>query len=1116
MANFYKSIISAAVALVSVAAVAPAANALPLAKESHGPLRFMPLRNQGVEHLYSVPRALPQRKAPFKSSSSSRVELVANSLTSKVGYGMISFDAVAPLTINKLATTQPLFGGAVYVNGKFYGADYDSDATGALTYNRWYVYDATTWHLEKVVDNPTDDLTYIATDRTYDPVTGTVYSVSYDKTGQSIWLATTSLDDGKSTLIAPLEKNVIMIASDAQGQLYGIDVNANLYKVGKTDAALTLIGNLNVADDYESTLISSCTIDYTTGKMYWAEFSALDWFTSRTTIYEVDTRNCTAHAIGELAGGPELAGLYVADYIQDGVPQAVTDLVISPKETGSQSVAFSFKAPTTDVDGKAIDTAIDIEVSVDNELLDIAFVNPGETYTTDHFDLSRGLHTLKVVGSNEKGQGVVMARMFYAGWDVPAAVKNLNLRVNGDDATLTWGAPSEGSEGGAVRKPFTYNVKRYPGGTLVATGLTATKYSESVSSAALYQYEVIPVSQDGEGVSALSAKAVIGHYSVPYVNSFDTEADFELFTIVDKGSNGRVWNYDDSRLCLRHPWSIDNDIDDYAVSPAITLEAAKSYTVSFDAWQMVGNYEEHVMLYYGTTNDVSKMTLILDTGQLPEEAKNYSAVVPGLADGVHYFALRSLTGKGGFMSYADNFKVVEKGVSSVPAPVGGLTATAAPAGELKVTLNFTAPSTSLNGEALASLTAIEVYRGESAQALTTIDNPEPGIPLTFVDTPAKDGKYTYTLVAYSQSGASEPASVSVYAGTDVPGAPSEVAVELQGLTPVISWTAPAVGANGGNLSGLLSYRVERVYNGQSTIVAPSIKETTFADEPLDNQQAYVYYNVTALTSAGESSAVASNGLNVGEAYTLPFVESFPDGAPACNPWSVEMVVGVQGSWQIGTPSWSTNIGYYPSAKPQDNDGGMATFDGYHQWASGSEIRLISPAIDLSAFRDPTLKFFFYHYNGVDSWSGESEPVNETLEVEISIDGAPFVKLTDEPLTLYAARNGWTEHSFALDQYANCKNARIAFRGKAAGCFNVHIDNISIDGTVAVENIEVSTAKVVGAEGAVVFAGLDDALEVYNAAGQLVARSAAPEGSLSLMPGIYVARSGRSVYKVRVK
>ena len=70
--------------------------------------------------------------------------------------------------------------------------------------------------------------------------------------------------------------------------------------------------------------------------------------------------------------------------------------------------------------------------------------------------------------------------------------------------------------------------------------------------------------------------------------------------------------------------------------------------------------------------------------------------------------------------------------------------------------------------------------------------------------------------------------------------------------------------------------------------------------------------------------------------------------------------------------------------------------------------------------------------------------------------------------------------------------------------------------MAVENIEASTAKVVGADGAVVFVGLDDALEVYNAAGQLVARSGAPEGSLSLMPGIYVARSGRAVYKVRVK
>ena len=199
------------------------------------------------------------------------------------------------------------------------------------------------------------------------------------------------------------------------------------------------------------------------------------------------------------------------------------------------------------------------------------------------------------------------------------------------------------------------------------------------------------------------------------------------------------------------------------------------------------------------------------------------------------------------------------------------------------------------------------------------------------------------------------------------------------------------------------------------------------------------------------------------------------------------------------------------------DGGCASFDGYHTWGRNSDARLISPVIDLSGFKDMKLKFQVYHYNGVDSWSGEESPVNESLDVEVSTDGKTFTKITDAPIALYAYSNGWKEHNLDLDAFKGEEAARVAFRCKSNGTFNLHLDNISISGLSAVAGVTPDAVmKAEGVKGAIRFIGMQHKVTVYNVAGQKVAESASSAGSFALAPGVYVLASGDFSKKLIVR
>lgn len=1052
--------------------------------------------------------------APLKVSTEGMPELVANCILSNPGYGMYSFKATEGISINKLSTTPAFEGGAVYVNGKYYACSYDYDSSHTLTMMKWYTYDALTWTLLSELDNPLD-FSYIATDRTYDQSTGKVYSISYDKTGQSIWLSTTDVKTGAPTMIAPLQKDVITIAASKKGELYGIDTNANLYKINPADASLTLIGNTGIFEDYQSDYTQSITFDTRTDKLYWAEFHTSGWFDAASALYEVDIKTGKAAKIADIPGNPELVGLYVNRYASAGVPDEVSGLTAIPRNDEATKFVFSFTAPTLSVEGNTLDadTPLEVEISVDGDLIDLVNLKPGATATTSEHTFTTGRHSLRVTASNSVGQGVTSGLSFHAGYDVPAAVSDLRLSVSGMTTSLSWAAPSKGANGGTLRSPITYNVTRMPGNIAVASGLSTTSFSETIEQPALCHYVVTAISPDGAGPAAESNKVVAALFNAPYECGFDTEAEFNLFTIANFSESIKVWNYDENNKCARHSWDISYDTDDWLISPAIKLDLAYTYEVSFDAWQMVESYPDHFELWYGSSSDPQHMTRLLDTGKLPATAKQFAALVSPLADGEHYFAIRGNNPRNGMMSYADNIRVTPKGSSNVPAPPSNLSLSAADGGLTEVTVELDAPSKMMNGSALSSITSIDIIRGAGDEPVKSFLNPAPGSHLKWTDTSVTTGVSTYRAIVRSQQGTSQPVSASVFAGIDVPTAPVDVEVQPLENGFHISWTAPAQGANGGNLKGLLSYRVQRVANNEAETVESATTDISLIDDWTPVDQASAYYTITALTEAGESESAASEKFEVGKAYALPYTESFAEGVTQTNPWTVQNVIGSNGNWAL------FKNGENPYVKAHDDDNGLATFDGYHAWTDGMELRLISPRIDLSKFVDPVLTFHMYHYNGSAGWwQEEPDPVNEWLQVEISADNTNFQTLPSAKFESYAATSAWQKHTIALNDYNTLSEARIAFRGHGAGCANIHIDDIEIKGTIEQSSItEIQNVGFISVEGKhIIFRDLTAPLCIYDVSGMLVARRDASCGSVSLPSGIYIARSGSQYLRFAVR
>lgn len=249
---------------------------------------------------------------------------------------------------------------------------------------------------------------------------------------------------------------------------------------------------------------------------------------------------------------------------------------------------------------------------------------------------------------------------------------------------------------------------------------------------------------------------------LPYLNNFDTRAKQRCFTVIDSNSDASTWTAGIHSATgtgmFYYSYNTNNNGDDWLISPAIMLEAGKHYRFSLNAWAQNRNNEEclEVMLGHDINAETMTQTIVEPTNinqsvflSVEEEAQlleNNDFTVE--KSGYYYFGIHAISEKDRYFLYVDNFNVGMATTGSSPAPAANVSVTQE-TGELAAIVNFTAPSTTIDGSPITeNLTKINLYRDGGLVA--SIANVAPGTQQSILDNnDLSMGPHDYHVVAMS-------------------------------------------------------------------------------------------------------------------------------------------------------------------------------------------------------------------------------------------------------------------------------------------------------------------------------------------------------------------------------
>ncbi len=840
-----------------------------------------------------------------------------------------------------------------------------------------------------------------------DPTTGRVYGIFYTSSLDGQEFGSIDFLTLKKTPIAAMQTRMVAFAIGSDGQPFAISSVGDLYKVDKQTGAAAKVGATGVTP---ATYVQSATIDPKTGRMFWAAYTS----DSKSVLYEVDTTTGAATEIGAFPNNEEMAVLYVPTPLaEDGAPAAVTDLTALFAD-GQTTGHVSFTMPTETFGGGALTGEVSYTISVNGTDATRGKALPGAK-VTEQVATAGGDTKIVVVCSNDAGTSPNAKCAQWVGYDEPKAVTDLAINLDGKTAKLSWAAPTEGEHGGYMGH-VTYDVVRYPDSVAVATGLVATAYSETLPDGPLkaYSYEVTPVNGTVSGNGVRSGSVVAGKaLDTPYRCAFDTQSDFDIYTVIDANNDGNTWEYDPDGGAALAMGASKSSSDDWLLTPPINMKAGHIYSIAFKARNGMGEWvPEKFSVAYGEGADPTAYTTLIDTQTLKSDKyAEYSRQITPDKDGEYRFGFHYVSDAKAFLMTIDSIDIEDVASERGPEAPTALVATAAARGQLAATVSFKAPVKDIKGAALTSLSRIEVWRDDSV-LVKTVASPAPGAALSVSDEHAHNGFNKYDVVAYNADGNGKRASVTVFVGIDTPYAPlSATLVDNADGTLLLTWQAPlSKGVNGGYVDiSKLTYNIYTVAADGSGLQL--VKEGvsgdshTIADADQDGDQRLTAYAVAAVSANGQGDYVTSNNIVVGEAYTLPFKESLPGGYLENKMWWSDKT----GSYAFGS---STDLAY-------DDDKGCVF---WRADKSGDQAWLNSGKISLGKAKSPKLVFRYY--------ASANKGNESTLTAEIV---APSGKRTVAHTINYkdmGSLAGWQTVVVDLDAYKQLPYITLSFHATA--------------------------------------------------------------------------------------
>ena len=922
--------------------------------------------------------------------------------SSQYPYGVYSF-SVPSMTkeVLKQSSNINANGGGAFYNDRFHFVHF-TQLYGAI-FASYYEYDVNTWKVVKYDD--LRDNAMIAVSATYDQTSGKVYGCFYTSDLKGLTIGTVDYDKAEREVLCPTDLTFLVMAADKYGRLFGIDRNADLYRIDKKTGAQTKIGNTGVTI---GAYYQSAAFDFKTNKLYWASASDSE---ENNVLYEVNVNTGQATEIKEFPDNEQLVCLYIPQTVDKKAPQVVSDIELNFTDA-STTGAVKFKLPTKAVDNSALSENLEYFILVDGDTLKTGTAAPG-AIVNENVTVVGGKTPFVIFVKNNAGESKRIVEKKWIGRDIPLQPEGIKLTLDTKSkVTLTWTAPTKGKNGGYVNpSDLRYKIVRYPDEVVVADSHVGTTFSEEITSRKLtaYYYKVSAVNEGYTGEEIVSNKVLVGDpLEAPYVEEFDGQPAFDLFTVFDANKDGRTWVMNKVDNMVYNQFNTVRDADDWLISPPIHLNNDRQYFFSFvvQSTNKLNTERISASLGNGTVINESYKVIVPDTSFHGPDAVTLSTLVSVEKDSIYNFAFHATSPSNQGYLFLHKIIVTEGPRYSAPDSITDYTLTAGAEGDLSAELKFRTPTKDLKGKDVGTLTKVEILR--NGKLIHTIENPAKGAMLTYKDKSddIANGFNKYTVVVSNASGAGRVVERDVYIGYDLPRAPQNIKLvyNFDG-TALLSWDSPGIkGVNDGYVDeSELTYNVFSVQGESVSTFRTGVTERSLdiTDVPQTGEQSLFYFLLKASSSVGESKIGRSPWIIAGSPYTLPFHEGFPGG-------------NIENGFWTRDKAGKNNIEIVNETS-SDNDGGCLKFLADK---CGESASISSGKIDLAQANNPNLLFSYYAVPGKDN----------VIQVEISKDGnAPQVVSTINYKDL-EGDEGWRIKKVDLNNFKGARFIILTLRG----------------------------------------------------------------------------------------
>ena len=479
-----------------------------------------------------------------------------------------------------------------------------------------------------------------------------------------------------------------------------------------------------------------------------------------------------------------------------------------------------------------------------------------------------------------------------------------------------------GSEDGKAISDYVMNYDKEAGTLTAVTQLLVANAADDRIYALDYIAELMLQADMSAGPIIATGDPVD---ELPYVNSFDTAEEQAAFGIYN--ANGDLDSYGDELTWTfteegeaYNKYSKDEAADEWLFSPAIKLEAGKTYPFSIIAYASSTSFPERLEVKLGTTARTSAMKTQVIAPTLIDwtSPQALEATFTVEKSGYYHFGVHAISDADMWYLYADDFTV---GAALDPAAPAAprVIVKADPYGLPKAVVTVMAPQYSISGQALDALSRIDVFC--DGELVKTFDQVEPAGSYIFSEQTTQ-GTHSYRAVAYvgEVEGLKSPIT-STLIGIDEPGYATITNVMTRPGAVTVEWDPITEGYSGGIV---VPSDIKYSIWSTTTELIWGIFETTVPDEKLvdadgnsatvemeteEGEQRWESLMLVAENEVGESDTEVQ--VCVGAPYELPFEESFANGEPA-HYWAINYTT-------------TAEVGLLEDA--YDEDGGALDFAG---------------------------------------------------------------------------------------------------------------------------------------------------------------------------------------------